>query len=429
MKILKPTLRNRVTLTVLVYSSFVAITVGMLGYIINEKFEESIWRSTLEAELNSYLSYRELKPNSPAPSSGNLKIYLSKTTRKDDQQLPLFIRKLTPGLYDELYTDSHAYTALVKDVNDHRIFMVYDITHLEQQELQLAIFVIIGIVTVGSIIIFIGFWLGGKLSAPVRDLAVQVENLNPEARGESVNCHHHDMEIKTIVTAINTYINRLDGFVAREQEFINTASHELRTPVAVIAGAVDVVNSISNCPESVKRPILRISQATTDIQETISALLFLAKEDLNIKIEDEQATALDKLLHKIIENHEYLAKDKDISIILLDIEPTEVNAPTQLVNIIVSNIVRNAIEHTERGKIEIQLRSKILVVKNTLSSISSDEAAKNYQDRVRNENITHSTKGLGLNIIDRLCSHVKWKLTLEQRNGTTIAELDMNPKN
>jgi len=423
------TLRSRVTLAVLAYMIFVATVIGLLGYVVNERFEEVIWRSTLEAELNSYLKYRKINPGLSAPTSGNLKTYISDKMDDLEHRPPDVISSLKPGLHDEISIDNRLYTVLVKDVDDHRIYMMYDITHLENQEHQLAYIVVASVVLVGGIIIFFGFWLGGKLSEPVRDLAIQLEKFNPRARGERVELRHQDAEINTIVTAINTYIRRLDGFVEREKEFVNTASHELRTPVAIISGAADVLKTIPNTPKKAVPPLARIQYAVSDMDEMINALLYLAREETSANQASMQTCRVDELLPKIVENHAYLLCDKEIDISMPNIEPTVVTAPPQLMSIVVSNLIRNAIEHTERGSVVIHLRSNILTVSNTMAIIAPDEIAKIYQGRIRNQDSGRSGKGLGLHIIERLSARVGWRFTLENdSHTTTTARLDMNAR-
>jgi signal transduction histidine kinase len=339
---------------------------------------------------------------------------------------PKDILILSPGLHDEFRVDDRLYVILVKDIGANRVYMVYDITHLEQQEQELTLITILAVVLVSAALILVGFWLGGKLSEPVRDLAMQLERFRPDARGERVERRYPDEEIHIITDAINAYIKRLDGFVTREQEFINTASHELRTPVAVIAGATDVLRRIPDCPASAQRPVERIQQAANDINETINALLHLAREEPGDNMSNMQACRVEELLPKVIENHVYLLDNKEIHVTTPSIEPTVIRAPLQILKIVLSNLVRNAIEHTERGDVEINLKNNILEIKNTSPFMEPEEIAKIYRGRIHSQDSGTSGKGLGLHIIERLCSRAGWRLSLKSDKRTTTAYLDMN---
>ncbi len=322
-------------------------------------------------------------------------------------------------MHDEFVIGDRQFAVLIKDFDDRRVFLAYDITHLEQYEHQLSALIAIGIVLVGVALVFAGSWLGWRLSAPVRDLAERLGHFDPQARGERVDREYRDAEMTTITNAIDAYMQRLDGFIEREQEFASTASHELRTPVAVISGAIDVLKAIPDLPNKAFRSLARVESAVSNMQEMINAFLYLATESGSTKSHDE-ICQVDELISQIADDHSYLLENKDLKVNILSLEPCSIVAPPIIVIIVISNLIRNAIEHTACGAIEIGLASGILTVTNYSQHITPGEVAKIFQERVRKTENGNRGNGLGLNIIDRLCAHAHWQFNFS-RDGNEMA--------
>ena len=273
--IFKPTLRNRATISIVAFAAFVALALGLLGYSVNESIEDAVWHSTLEAELTRITGHHSGALVKAGPEKSNLKIFVSGPDAAPDQRPPLLLSQLDTGLHDDFMIGEKIFAVLVKDAGPNRVYLAYDITHLERKESRLTALVVLGIILVGVVLTIISYWLAGLLSEPVRDLALRVGKLKPESRGERVGGHYRDSEIATIGGAIDSYLDRLDGFVLREQEFTGAASHELRTPAAVIAGAVDVLKALPDMPGRAGKPVARIEQAVHDMEEIIHARMAL----------------------------------------------------------------------------------------------------------------------------------------------------------
>lgn len=419
----KPTLRNRATISIVAFAAFVALALGLLGYVVNESIEKTIWHSALEAELNQFMGHHNETLVKESPEKSYLRRYVSGPDATLDQQPPAPLNQLETGLHDELMMGENIVTVLVKDVGPNRVYLTYDITRLENQESQLTAIVVLGIILVGIVLTIISYWVAGLLSEPVRDLAQRVAKLKPESRGERIGGHYRDSEVATIGGAIDSYLDRLDGFVTREQEFTGAASHELRTPAAVIAGAVDVLKALPDMPTRAIKPVSRIEQAVHDMEGIIRALLYLARET-DRDVEKLETCRVDQLLPTILYDHDYLAKEKLISVNIVSSEPTTISAPPMVANIVISNLVRNAIEHTDKGSVDIQLREAVLQIRNTAPMLSTVEIVENFQKRVRSQNSIKAGPSMGLHIIQRLCSHTGWDLTITSEDNVTTARLD-----
>ena len=422
--ILKPTFRKRATISIVAFAGLVALTMGLLGHVVNEAFERVIWHATLEAELTHYRDDQGRAPATAGPDTSHLSTYIRGPGVPRDRLPPAPLRELHPGLHDDFKLGGREFAVLVRDEGANRVYLVYDITDLETYERRLTVTAITGIALVGAMLSIVSYWLAGRLSEPIRDLARRVSRFDPAARGERVGRLFRDGEISTISKAIDGYIERVDGFVRREQEFTASASHELRTPAAVIGGAVDVLNSLPQMPERARPPLARIEQSVTDMEELINALLYLAREP-DGQAQLTEVCRVDELLQTILADHGYLMKEKDIRVEILSTEPTSVAGPPMVARIVVSNLVRNAFEHTNKGRVELQLMGGVLKVENTAPLLHPVEMSESFRQRVCNRGSNKVSRGLGLQVIERLCTRAGWRLSIASEGGTTTATLDM----
>ena len=105
-----------------------------------------------------------------------------------------------------------------------------------------------------------------------------------------------------IAQASNAHLERVEQFIERERSLLDQASHEFRTPIAVISGAVDVLKQAS-LPAAAMPALGRIEHAAHDLSETMVALLYLARETT---VEAMDVTVLHELLPRLMCDHQHL---------------------------------------------------------------------------------------------------------------------------
>ncbi len=243
------------------------------------------------------------------------------------------------------------------------------------------------------------------------------------ARARAAADHVPARRIQVIARASNAHLERVERFIERERSLLDQASHEFRTPIAVIAGAVDVLRQ-QQLPDSSTPALNRIAHAVEDLSETMVALLYLARE-ANAGDEPVDVTALHDLLPRLLEDHAHLLRDKTAQLRIAELEPTFIAAPEAMVRIAVSNLIRNAIENTDIGFVELSLKDGIIAVADSGSGFNPVEAARRYRESLR-ESAPIRGQGLGLFLIGRICDRFGWKLAIEPvAIGGTRARLDV----
>ena len=216
----------------------------------------------------------------------------------------------------------------------------------------------------------------------------------------------------------------------KQKDFISDASHELKTPLAVIQANSDVLEG-----EIGKNKWLTYIQNETDnMGKLISELLLLTKiENVDILREPEKFN-MSAHIELIVSSFESMAFEKNVKIenkIQKDIITDKFNKDD--ITHILSTLIDNAIKHTEeKKKVIIELKKnkdKIIIdVKNRGEEIPISEREKIFDrfyrvDKSRNRN--EKRYGLGLSIAKATVLKNNGTITVDYKDGFTIFEVEL----
>ena len=177
-------------------------------------------------------------------------------------------------------------------------------------------------------------------------------------------------------------------------------------------------------PRSAARgQLLRIHHAARDVEQLIGLLLLLARDPARLATISEPVS-LAPLLMKIVESHRHLTHEKDLAIEIVEAASCEIVAPLPSVQAAIGNLLRNAIENSDRGTIRISLvRPATITITDPGHGMTPEEISAIYA-RVARGDGARDGGGIGLDLIARLCEHLGWKLDLQsERDRGTSAVL------
>ncbi len=245
-----------------------------------------------------------------------------------------------------------------------------------------------------------------ELMLPVDDLSKQLSD--PNSKSFTVSKRAID-ELKQLADHLNEYTQMKDRVVKQELMFAKYASHELKTPVAVVLGAANL-QAMKEEPEFQAKQRARIIGAAEQMQTTIELLLNIVKQE-----NSEQAKSLFPLGEKDISLEKQRSKLAGGVELNVNVEQgMKINMPPQVVNMILKNLVDNAVRFTDKGSITVEITSSSISVLDTGSGLNEEN---------------ETDHGLGLLIVKRLCNTFGWRFELNDRQEGSgcIAQLTFNP--
>lgn len=312
---------------------------------------------------------------------------------------------------------------LSTDNKSPRAFVVFDVAGIEaaSSEDWWLLLVITGVVgTLGALGFVLGIVVMRRAIAPVAQLAkvvadIDVEHLSAEDHKRIESSRFGDDEVGVLAGTIEKTLERISAFVARERYFTNSASHELRTPITVITGALELLEQSDLSAADVK-VVDRVRRATLDMKTTIEMFLCLARET-DDGLYDEQFLVM-PLVSQAIEQQRHLLSGKLVDVEIDQLAKPKVCGHPQAFSIAVNNLVRNAFEQTfaGQGPITILIKEHELLVTNQVSSEADGR-------HTPTEASSFHGYGLGLGIVQRLCERNGWSFSLHADEARVAARL------
>ena len=260
------------------------------------------------------------------------------------------------------------------------------------------------VLTLLSVLIFsfgaLLYRLSKRLIEPFNLLSEQLESNKLNLNEEFGVSDDAAVEFRQLTDQLNQHRREINSLLKREQAFARYSSHELRTPLTVARGANKLLLR-SETTEFQSRQVERIDEAIVQMSEMVDALLGLVRYERN---SDDAPLRLfsQQELEIIIAKNSLQADEKEVEITLqVQSEPT-IQATSALMNMLVGNLLRNAIAATNSGTVTITLSQDSLVIED--------------QGEGLQEQYNPNGHGLGLLIVDDLCQRFDWDFELFNRS-------------
>ncbi len=273
-------------------------------------------------------------------------------------------------------------------------------------ELRIIGFFILGAGLIGALILAaIGPIVSKKMVKPIKDMTEVAKTITANNINTRLNVKASQYELKELAETFNKMMDRIEEDYIRQQHFVSDVSHELRTPIAVLKGYTDMLDRWGKKDEEVlEESILAIKNETTNMQDLIEKLLFIARNDKHtLKLNKEEFYIKDLVLEvaketKMINKKHLIKCDcKENSLIFAD-----KNRIKQAIRIFIENAVKFT---PEGGSIYIRCMKdneySIIEIEDTGLGIKKRNLKKIF-DRFYREEFSREKEqgghGLGLSI-------------------------------
>ncbi len=413
--------RLRVTLRLRVASGFallglaVSLALGGWLYLASSDLEQRLIDEALGAELEDYQARLARNPKSLPPDTATIRGFVARPDGTGDPT-PSALRDLPNGRHT-LELDGVSYRVLMREHPEGKLVMLHNRTQVERREGRFALMLILGMTLTTLLSAAGGWWLAGRVIAPVRELAERVRGRDPAAEpmtavDEVGDVLPHD-EVGELAQTIEGHVLRLRAFVERERAFVSNASHELRTPLAVIQGAVEVLKADPRLDGRTHERLDRIARATRGMTDLTTALLMLAREG---RAGPAPSCPVDRVLTEVVELHRPLLLHKPVVLECLVKAHPILAVERPLLAIALGNLLRNACTYTEQGQVTLTLEATEFRVDDTGPGIPPEELPCLFEQgpgcrrQARGE-------GIGLPLVKRIADHQGWGIRAENRPG------------
>ncbi len=213
---------------------------------------------------------------------------------------------------------------------------------------QFALF-LTGITAFAATLAFgLGWRLAGAALRPTREITTQAETITAGTLSDRITAHAEVAEFSRLVTVLNGMLQRLDQAFQAERRFTADAGHELRAPLTVLRGDIDVALKRERSPAEYRETLVRCRDEVVLLSRLAADLLTLARTDAGLPLEHREEVDLLTLVHVVAERFVTVAAERGIRIVA-DGEPAVVTGDALALERAVSNLVDNAIKHSGRG--------------------------------------------------------------------------------
>jgi len=265
---------------------------------------------------------------------------------------------------------------------------------------------------------------------PVDKVIDSVKEISANNLSNSISTKNIPIEIKELVTTFNHLLKELEDSFNKITDFSNNASHELKTPLTVIRGEIEVALKHDREAEEYKNILHNILQESISIQDMIEQLLFLAKKDTNELNNDFYEVYMDEIILDSVSKMKKLALKKNIDLNIRKIIPLNIYANEILLKVAITNILRNAITYSPNNStVHISLDENtteyILEIKDEGFGIEKKDL-KHVFDKFYRADKSRSRKigrvGLGLSIVKMILELHNYpiEITSSKDSGTTV---------
>lgn len=235
---------------------------------------------------------------------------------------------------------------LVGEAHGHHLLQVAaPIAPLEQTVNRFA-----GFVALLALTMTVGAWLmgwrvAGTALRPTAEIAAQARALGAGSLSERITAHAGIVEFSQLVTVLNDLLERLEGAFQSQRRFTADASHELRAPLNVLRGEIEVALKRPRSEAGYREVLERCREEVLRLSRLASDLLVLARADAGVSLEAEEQVDLAELAAGVEERFRRQAAARGITLRTTG-GPLPVRANGALLERALANLVDNAVKYT-----------------------------------------------------------------------------------
>lgn len=407
---------RRVYRTILTVSVVSMIAMVMTVLLVNEDLEDTMLEVEF-AQERDFILMNNIGKDVLVWETPNLAIVFVPAGKPPPAVLPRIFRGLPDSYSSEITLESETYLVTTETVEAGTLYVAKNITHFENREalFQIALLVMALVIIAFSLLLAV---LSSRRI--VRPLTLLSERISATPVGPTMprmETDYIDAELHTIAMTFNRFLDELESYVQREQSLLSLASHELRTPIAVMSGALDILELRDQLNPNDRATLERVRRSCDEMKDNVNILLKLARREPSADV--REAFDVRAIAQEVIGDLEvsHIAGER----VTLDAQsPVTANTDPVMVRLLLRNLIQNALQHTT-SDIRVKIMPGIIQIEDQGSGLTADQQAILHgQKKISSDGSTLS--GLGLYIVTLMAERLGWQLDIVQtdNNGTRV---------
>ncbi|MCQ9634648.1 HAMP domain-containing histidine kinase [Chryseobacterium sp. WG23] len=217
-------------------------------------------------------------------------------------------------------------------------------------------------------------------------------------------------EFEELNVEINEMIDRNELVFYQQKQFIENASHELQTPLAIVINKIDLLIQNDDLDE---KNLNFLTGVKNDLRRMVGlnkSLLMLSKIE-NSQFNKTSGVDFNALISKLVQNYEDFIAFKKVDVNIIEKGSFEADFNRDLADILLSNLLKNAIKYNnEEGTLNIMIEDDRITFQNSGAAVGLDPSR--IFDRFYKQSSDHTSTGLGLSIIKTIIKQYPgWEIT------------------
>lgn len=315
---------------------------------------------------------------------------------------------------------------LVKQKGQYFIATVKKSQQETEDIIRLILMITLFIIAILLLILFVSNrFLLGKLWKPFRDTLGQLNQFNFSSKN-NLSLQKTDIdEFKELNETVLFMTQKVTKDYQTLKGFTENASHEIQTPLAIIKNKIELLSQSENLSENDINVLQSANEAAARLSRLNQSLLLLAKIE-NLQFADAGTINFSFMLNSYLSNYEELAQTKRLTISKKIAGNIEVQMNQSLAEILMSNIISNAIKHNlDGGNIHVELQNDYFRVSNTGHELYTEP--KELFARFKKDSTSRDSLGLGLSIVKTITDIHGFSISYQYHDKQHIVEIFFHP--
>lgn len=269
----------------------------------------------------------------------------------------------------------------------------------------------------------LGWVVAGRVLAPLRTITATTDRISDTNLHERIAMSGPRDELRLLADTIDGLLGRLETAFDAQRRFVANASHDLRTPLAMMRTTLDVaVAKPGGVPAQTRELDTELRLDLNHADQLLESFLTLARAQ-NGQLDEHTTVALEPLINAALaaRTAEIAAKDLTVK---TELAPLEVTGSATLLTRMIENVIENAVRHNQAGgAIELTLAPvdgrRAEVVTDTsgplLDQTAVTELVQPFKRLRRDRTGSQHGHGLGLSIVAAVAAAHNGRLELHAR--------------